>query len=429
MRYLEPNVVVVDDKIEEITGILKYFGNLGLGCKYFNSDQFEGDIYPTKCYSDVNLFFLDLYYSEMPFDAEKCANWVQSVIPSKSFYILVLWTRDPANAESVQQELAKHDLIPYCCLVKVKNDFRIEGDGLYDYSRLFEDLERELENLSALDEIQVWKKSVKLSSNIVLGHLTKNSDPIVFNEKLKKIIIRHGGISMKTNANFQRKRLILFDALDSILISNTKRNIIDDTISDVNIQNLYNLENFEDPGIDKELNSWFHFKLEKNLPNELIYPGLLCSFKQNDWKTLYSIHDDPIIMEYIREQTERNVRISSIALLISRPCDIAQTKYGKNLKLISGLKFINPLRKENIRKEFKKSSSNVDSVKIYDHLYFSEEENDITLLFDFRYSFSIPENVFRTEFTNLKIFNKELLSEMQVEYSSYSSRLGITEII
>ena len=89
----------------------------------------------------------------------------------------------------------------------------------------------------------------------------------------------------------------------------------------------------------------------------------------------------------------------------------------------------NPCRKENPKKEFKKGSSNLISVKLYDHLQFSEEENDIAIIFDYRYVFSVPEKMFIDKFENIKVFNKELLSEIQVEYSSYSSRLGITQII
>ena len=70
-----------------------------------------------------------------------------------------------------------------------------------------------------------------------------------------------------------------------------------------------------------------------------------------------------------------------------------------------------------------------DSTKVYDHLQLNNEDNDVALVFDFRYIFSVPEKIFIEKFNNLKVFNKELLSEMQVEYSSYSSRLGITQII
>lgn len=429
MKYIEPNIVVVDDKKDEIKGIIDHYNELGLGCKYFNSDLYDGVEFPAKCYSDVMLLFLDLYYSESPFDAELCANWVQSIIPQKSFYVLVLWTRDSSNAEEVKEELKKNNRTPFCCIIKSKIDYQNGEEERYNYRRLFEDINNELDNVPALEEIQIWKKCTKLSSNEIIGHLTKESDPNKFNQKLKKIIISHGGTSIKTNNNFQHKRSILFDALDNILVSNTKKNTILEEISEVNKQNLYNLENFEDPGIDKELNSWFHFKLEKVLSPDLICPGLISEFLDNNWKRLYSIHDDNRIMEYMKFQIGETVRITSITLLISRPCDIAQNKYGKNLKLISGLKIVNPIRKDNPKKEFRKGLSEIDSIKIYDHLFFSEEEKDVALLFDFRYNFSVPSDIFITDFTNIKVFNKELLSEMQVEYSSYSSRLGITQVI
>lgn len=87
----------------------------------------------------------------------------------------------------------------------------------------------------------------------------------------------------------------------------------------------------------------------------------------------------------------------------------------------------NPIR--NLKNKFKGKDTKPGSIKIYDHLHLNDEKNDITILFDFRYNFSVPEDIFKTQFDNIKIFNKELLSEMQVEYSSYSSRLGITQII
>lgn len=428
MRYSEPTIFVVDDKKVEIDGIIKYYNNLGVGCKYFNSDIFDGDHMPEKTYSDVNVIYLDLFFSEQPFDAELCSNWVQSIIPEKSFYILILWTKDPEQASAVLLQLKTINRIPFCYLVRSKIEFQIDGDEKYNFSALFTDINNELDNIPALDEIQIWKKSVKRSSNEVLGNLTKSSDPIVFNNKLKKIIVCHGGKSIVTNNDDNRKRLTLFDALDNVLVSNTKKNISDDPISPINSENLYNLNDIS-ATIDKELNSWFHFKLETVISTDLIHPGLISEFNDNEWKKMYSIHDDKNVAEFISKQNGDKVKITSIALLISRPCDISQNKFGKNLKLLSGLKISNPIRKEGPKNEFSKGSNTFDSIKLFDHLFFSEDENDVTLLFDFRYNFSVPEDIFKTEFTNVRIFNKELLSEMQVEYSSYSSRLGITQVI
>lgn len=429
MLSFEPNIVVVDDKQDEIQGILEQYGEQGIGCKFFNADLYEGDSMPDTPYSDVNLIFLDLFFSETKFDAELCSNWVQSLIPEKSFYILIIWSKDPAHAEDVIDELAKVNRLPFTFIVKNKTDFPIDSGAKYDYSKLFMEINNEAANIPSLSEIGIWKKSIKGASNIVIGNLTKNSDPSLFNAKLQKIIVGHGGTSLIESENHVYKRRVLFDALDQVLISNTRNSGLFNEIDQVNKEQLYSFNSDVTAAIDKELNSWFHFKIEKEIPNDLIIPGLICEFSEGQWKEMYSIEDDKIIENLLGKQTGEYTKITSIALLLSRPCDIAQGKYGKNLKLISGIKIQNPLRKENARQDFKFNAPKPDSVKLYDHLHIDHEQEDVALLFDFRYSFSVPEKIFIKDFPKFKSFNKELLSEMQVEYSSYSSRLGITQII
>ncbi|WP_281336947.1 hypothetical protein [Flavobacterium eburneipallidum] len=425
MKFLEPNIVVVDDKIDEIQGIIKHFNDLGLGCKYFNSDLIEGDNHPEKEYSDVNLFFLDLFYSDNPFDAELCANWVQAVIPEKSFYILILWTKDVAKATEVLEQLKKVNRNPFICLIESKIDYTIQSDEKYDFTKLFENINSELDKVSGLSEIQLWKKNIKFSYNKIIGNLTKTTDSKAFNNKLKKIIISHGGTAIKSEVDSKRKRSILFDALDSVLVSN--RSDFQEEISEINNQNLYNLNEIVEPIIDKELNSWFHFKIDKKDLKGKILPGLIAYNNHSLFRKLYSIQDDPKLEKILLKQKEENVIIQDVVLVLSRPCDIAQNKFGKNIKLLSGVILKKAFRNQKGKIHFNETLP--DSVKIYEHLYFNDEENDITLMFDFRYSFSVPEKIFNEKFQNLKIFNKELLSEMQVEYSSYSSRLGITQII
>lgn len=420
INFLEPNVIIVDDKREEIQGIYDYYSTLGVGCKVFNPDLINGDNYPAKTYSDTNIIFLDLHYSEQ-FDAEICATWVRHIVKPRTFYVLVMWTKDVSKAEQVSEQLSVHKVIPFLTLIKNKTDYFAENG--YNFSALFEQLNLDLNSAHSLEEILHWKKTVKYSSNEIIGNLTKTPNNVV--NKLKKIIISHGGTSIKDSEDNIYKRSILFDALDTVLISNTKKNI-DGEISELNNQNLYNLQDAGDSTTDKELNSWFHFKLENEISPNLITPGLIAINNHSFFRKLYSIKDDSKIEALLKKQIEAGKQIDDIVLLISRPCDIAQKKYGKNLKLLSGVIIKKPLRKSNGKLDL---STPMDSLKIYDHLYFDDNDNDVTLLFDFRYSFSVPSDIFINKFNNLKIFSKELLSEMQVEYSNYSSRLGITQII
>lgn len=428
INYIEPNVVIVDDVRNEIQGIYDYFSQKGIGCKVYNPDLTEGDTPPSIPYSDVSIIFLDLHYSNV-FDSELCAGWVRQIVKPKSFYILVMWTKDQSKAEQVSKQLNIHNFTPFLTIIKSKIDFQTKDVDKYDFDALIEGLNKQLESTPSLEEIQIWKKSVKQSTNEIIGNLTKN--PLLLVDKLKKVIISHGGTSLKESNDYKHKRAILFDALDTVLISNTKKNMTDE-ISLLNQQSLYNLQEVNNTDADKELNSWFHFKITKEISESLISPGLISINNHSLFKKLYSIQDDPKLIKYFEVQNLKEISIQDIVLVISRPCDIAQKKFGKNLKLLSGVIIHNAFRHPSGKRKGEIDFNNLnlpDSIKKYEHLHFSDEENDVTIMFDFRYSFSVPEKIFLDKFKNIKIFNKELLSEIQVEYSSYSSRLGITQII
>lgn len=421
INFLEPNVIVIDDQENEIIGIVNYYTKYGIGCKFFNSDLIEGDNFPSQHFSDTTIIFLDLYYSDN-FDPEICASWIRHIMKPRSFYILVMWTKDGSKATQVSDILITYKVVPFLTIVKSKTSYKT--DNGYDFTELLDNLNNELAKTPSLEEILHWKKAIKYSSNEIIGNITRNPQNTV--NKLKKIIISHGGTSIKESQDNNHKRSILFDALDTVLVSNTKKNLTGE-INDLDAQSLYNLTDVADAEIDKELNSWFHFKLDSQISQELISPGLIAINNHGFFKRLYSIKDDSKIETLIKKQSETDREIVDIVLLISRPCDIAQKKYGKNLKLLSGIYIKTPLRKPNGKLDLVNSPT--DSMKIYDHLYLDENSEDITIIFDFRYSFSVPSELFIQRFENIKIFNKELLSEIQVEYSSYSSRLGITQII
>ncbi len=432
MLSFEPNVIIIDDKINEVKGIIDRYQELGIGCKYYNPNLIDGDALPIHKFSDVGLIFLDIYFTSNfhDYDPEFCFNWIQSIVPEKSFYILIIWTTDTDKGEQVLSLLNQRNLSPFCTIIQGKAKYKTEFGP--DFNQLIIDINDELQKSPGLTEMGVWKNNIKNASNKVIGGLTKDSNPEIFNKKLQKIILCHGGASI-INENINRKREVLFEALNQVLNSNAA--FLNDIlpIDQINAEGLYgNFEESSSAAIDRELNSWFHFNLSNNLSKDFIMPGLIAKNKNKFLRKLYSIQDDPKIENILVKQIEQQIAIEDIVLVINRPCDHAQNKIGKNIKLLSGLLLKNAFRYpsgKNKNKIHFNDKTLPDSVKKYEYLYFDQDNNDITLLFDFRYSFSIPRDVFIEKFENIKIFNKELLSEMQVEYSSYSSRLGITQII
>jgi len=430
MKYLEPSVVIIDDKKEEVSDLIKHYHQSGIGCKFFNADLNDGDDYPQKKMSDVILLYLDLFYGDRmeDLDVELPVGWVRDIIPPKSFYILVIWTRDTSQADKVINKLEEHNIKPYEVLIENKGKYVDSSSGMYNFNGLLNSIDEKLSEMPALEEIQIWKNNLKRTSNVILGGLLGNNRE-EFTNKLKAIIREHGGEIILTNSGEKamRERDTLFEALNNVLISNAPQYNSETEISQANMNGLYNILGNETVPIDKQLNSWFHFILKSDLNNK-IFPGIIAKNNSSFLRKLYSIQDDDKIGKLLPTQLEAGVVIEDIVINITRPCDYAQKKYGKNLKLLSGIAIKEPKRDKKNRVDWN-GQTPPDCVKIFDHLYYDDTCVNLTLLFDLRYSFSLPEDIFLNKFENMRMFTKELLSEIQVSYSSYVSRLGYTKFL
>ncbi|WP_282116183.1 hypothetical protein [Cellulophaga baltica] len=431
MLSFEPNIVFIDDKIKEVEGIIDLYREDSIGVKYYNADIAIGDTPPHLPFSNVNLIYLDLYY-KTEFDLEMCLGWIDSIVPKNSFYVLVIWSKDTEEHKAeIIEGLTEINKKPFVTFNEIKNNTYKNEDSSFKWQELKDKIDKELNNIPELKELSIWKKSIFNSSNVVIGHLSKNIDSDDLKKKLQKIIIGHGGTYLLGKDKENRKREVLFDALDDILSSNSKVTRPEQEISQTNKNSLYNIPEFPITDIDSKLNSWFHFKLiENTIEPNFITSGLISYFKNISLRKNYSIQKDENVIKYLKYQLAPDVNktiLYDISVIISRPCDIAQNKFGRNLKLLSGTLIKNPIR--DAKNKFKGNNTRPLSLKLYDHLSLSESENDCAIIFDFRYAFSLPPDIFEKRFEKTKVFNKELLSEIQVEYSAYSSRLGITQII
>lgn len=430
MISFEPNIVFIDDKEDQVSGIIQLYRNEGAGVKFFNADLFDGDSKPSNQLTNVNLIYLDLYYKN-EFEIDLCLGWIDSIIPKNSFYILVIWSKDTHHSDEIVEALTAIKRRPFTTFTETKNEEYKNKDNSFKWNSLKDKINTELAKIAEIEELAIWKKSILNSSNIVIGHLSKNIEPNALRKKLQKIIIGHGGTYLLGADKEERKREVLFDALDNILSSNSKITRPNQKISEANKNSLYNIPTFPNTDIDSKLNSWFHFKLiENTISSDFITSGLISYFKNMSLRKNYSIQNDDNVIKFLKQQLdakEKKPTVFDISIIISRPCDIAQNKFGRNLKLLSGILILNPIRDNKNR--FKSGITQPLSIKLYDHLSISDDDIDCAIAFDFRYAFSLPPEIFEERFDKIKIFNKELLSEIQVEYSSYSSRLGITQII
>lgn len=426
MLNFEPSVVVVDDKLDEAEGIISHYREQGVGVKFYNASLSSPEKKPLQPFSNLGLIFLDVHYTENrdDYDPELCASWIDSLVSENSFYILVIWSKDSDHEDEIKKELVKINKAPFFISTHQKTDYQNE-DG-WDFSELISQIDSNISEYHEIEEFTFWKKSVLHSANKVIGHLTQNINSEQLRQKLQKIIIGHGGTYIYDVKDNLHKREVLLDALDNVLSYNSKLSRPINTISSENNDKLYAIskDNKTNINTDTLLNAWFHFSFEEYTGEKTeIRTGLLAFFQNESLKKNYSLLVDSTINEALSSQKDKE--IVDIAMVISRPCDLAQNKYGRNLKLLSGIIIKNPNRNSNRVNLSKKPLS----IKLYDHLYINKDYNDCSIIFDFRYVFSLPPNIFYERFDSFKLFNKQLVSEIQVEYAAYSSRLGITQVI
>ncbi|RPD38569.1 hypothetical protein [Chitinophaga barathri] len=140
---LGPQVILIDDKKEEIEAIEKFLEEKHIGSVFFEADPIEPD-YPLTPIDTVQLVFLDLYYGSpfaAQFDPNACTEWIERVIPPGQKYYLVIWTKDKSRSEELLELMRKKGVpMPYQVETRSKTDYKLRGGNEYDIERLLDEL-------------------------------------------------------------------------------------------------------------------------------------------------------------------------------------------------------------------------------------------------------------------------------------------------
>lgn len=141
MLDLGPQVAIIDDNRDEVASIENSLVERNVGYRFFNADPVEAS-YPDQPIETINLLFLDLYYTSIynaPFDAERCAQWIDSIVPAGKKYYLVVWSKDGEKTEELLGVLEAIDKAPYWITTKLKSDYQT-NEKEYDITKLLEEL-------------------------------------------------------------------------------------------------------------------------------------------------------------------------------------------------------------------------------------------------------------------------------------------------
>jgi hypothetical protein len=92
---------------------------------FFNATPHQNK-FPEKPIETVKLLFLDLYY-KADFDPELSAQWVQSIIPPNTEYVLVIWSKDTHKKDALLEILDYLELKPTYVEAWQKTDFDLKN--------------------------------------------------------------------------------------------------------------------------------------------------------------------------------------------------------------------------------------------------------------------------------------------------------------
>lgn len=411
---LGPQVVVVDDKYEEVEGIITGLQEKGIGCKYLNPNPAVGDKKPNKPFGNVSLLFMDLYFTETgtSYDETIVAGWIRNIVGPNSFYVLVVWSTDQNDVSKLLSILDHFSIAPITSLIKGKSDKNyLLANGKLNFEKLIEDIENDLNNNGSLSELIVWKQGIiQTVDNVISTINTRASD---INTNLKKIITAQGGKSIYDKSDLE-KREALHSAMDEALSSRSKHFRYERDVHE-NCKALY--EDLNTSGfVDPELNSWFIFEKTKFSKNEY-NQGVV--FKSTDKKLDSFSFSDSNIFSKLKAHSGQEIESENIYMIINPSCNISQNNLGAGYKLISGL----------IAKSLSKSSQKkLESFKSIGNINLNGYVDGI-MLFDMRYVFTIPQSdISSYELTPIAQFSKSVFNDIQVNYTSYSSRIGYTSL-
>ena len=123
-------IILIDDKIEEVLPIIKFFSKLNIAVKYFDGDS---DLLPEHPSEDPVIIFSDIVLIEGIGTKSKTAaivGVISEIIKKNIPYILILWTKNLSEVEQMKNDLDEMELKPVEIIPLDKMEYiEINSDG------------------------------------------------------------------------------------------------------------------------------------------------------------------------------------------------------------------------------------------------------------------------------------------------------------
>jgi hypothetical protein len=170
-----PQVAFVDDMKDQIQPLENAFQELHTGSIYFDATP-ANTKFPAVPLETVEILFLDLFYQNN-FDPEISALWVKKIIPERSKYTLVVWSKDTHEVQSLLEILDEINLTPALYFVWQKTDHDLQNE---DFKVKMENLINEASYSNQITHEYFIGEVIEVEEESVLVNCRISPEPVVF---------------------------------------------------------------------------------------------------------------------------------------------------------------------------------------------------------------------------------------------------------
>lgn len=415
------SVIIIDDQEKEIEELAKQLQGEDISVKIQLIDpqdkQFK-NIIPLKKYRQ--LIFMDLSLDDSINIKNNISTEIRPILlkilpATKGCYGLVVWSKHTEDISILKEKLLE-DKEKYCLPMFIvsfdKSKYLQNG-----YNGILEDLKNILQNDKAAYFFVNWMSSIKSASGKAISDIyslvadyDKQKTELMY--ILYKMALNHTGIPDDQVVGYDLTT-DAYKAFDELLYSDLTNQQCE---SDVNIFDSIPQNPWRN-NLQEELFNYAKLNTKQfidgiNIKQDIIVPGNIYKIIEN--KSDFKIQNQP----------KNSI---SIGIELTPPCDFSHKKI--NSKLVRG--FIYDLSSSDNDKIWKFMNITFKGDNKYLFWPIEIDTKPCVLCFDFRYTFMFSDENLKDDSKYRIIFRakSKLFADILQKYSSYSARLGISNII
>lgn len=429
--FIPSKVIVIDDKENEVTGLLRALSKRDIPFLYFKGRMEELPLTPI---TGVRIIFLDMKLEGMERQEPKTVASTLMNILKKTIsidngpFLIFAWTREPILLRAFSEQLEERGSdVPYpIYMVNMEKSDCMEDEEI-DYEKVSNKLDEKLNELLIFNFFTSWEKIVGNSRSEVIGLISSMIDTgevVAWRTEVNKILYKFAEAQSGENI----KKDSLSPTHSAMYVLNSILNdCIEKNVSMLNQEYLITPQENEFPDeIKGKINTKINIRDIKGVEVKttpgniyiLKYYKELSQYANFLPKRYYDFQRDFLKLEPNRTDERSDIRT---LLRSCRPCLLEITPYcdysydkWKNARVLLGI--IVPRALNNKLKDKAKSVYNSPLLFVNNGLHY--------FVFNFY-------NVIMTEFEKLNELKPsyqirvDLLSDIQSQYASHISRGGI----